>query len=251
VLGGSLQAGEVPADARAAPRPEGREEAAARAQARLDAWFADELAADQARSPDPYWLELRDELEEAPPVAWEVLERGPPEDAVVSAGRVGQALAAWQRQAEQWARGSQASSARGGSPSEERGGPGGLPSLRAQGPENRLFVTELVTRVEIAQARDGAVVGFRVVRTSGNAVHDRLVLARLEDLARDARERLGPPPEQGRRTRWAVRTRFELFPPLPIVGCGFDAWFRPSGCFYPLQRRVKSSARLERVFAGD
>jgi hypothetical protein len=230
---------------------ETREEAAARAGRRLDALLDDQLAADRAAmAADPYWTALRERLERD---LGGVLGRGPAEDALGSAGHLAGALAAWQRRAERWARTAQVDPGHGPGV-EERGDPGrpgptepGTVGAREEG----LLATELVTRVEIVQGPDGAVVAVRLAGGSGNADHDRLVLRRFEELGAEAREWLGPPPAQGRRTRWAVSTRFEVVPPLPVVGCGFDATFRPTGCFYPLKRSVKSSARLERIFAGE
>jgi hypothetical protein len=233
--------------------PEDRRVAAARAKDRIDGWFQELKATDRAENlPDVYWTGLRDRLEAGLQVAWGVLEQGPDEDGVVSGSRVGQALQAWQREAERWARGT------------DPGPPAGDPEVRALEaarsllsahglgepgkPARALFLTDLVTQVELEQGADGALSSYRLIHSSGNSAHDALVLARLRALAAEEAERLGPPPEQGRRTRWAVRTRFEMVPPVPIVGCGFDATFRITDCFYPLKRTVKSAARLERVY---
>jgi hypothetical protein len=234
-------------------RPEGRQAAAARAKDRIDGWFQELRAIDRAESlPDVYWTGLRDQLEAGLKVAWGVLDQGPEEDGVVSGSRVAQALQAWQREAERWARGT------------DPGPPTGDPEVRALEaarsllsahglgapgkPARGLFLTELVTRVELEQGADGAVSSCRLIQSSGNSAHDALVLARLRALAAEEAGRLGPPPELERRTRWAVRTRFEVVPPVPIVGCGFDATFRITDCFYPLKRTVTSAARLERVY---
>lgn len=227
--------------------------AAARVKDRIDGWFQELKAADRAENlPDVYWTGLRERLEAGWQVGWGVLDQGPEEDGVVSGSRVGQALESWQREAERWARGTEPASTAG--PPELQGLEAARSLLSAHGlggpgkPARALFVTELVTRVELEQGPDGAISSYRLVESSGNSAHDALVLARLRALAADEAERLGPPPEQGRRTRWAVRTRFEMVPPVPLAGCGFDAVFRITGCFYPLQRTVKGAVRLERVY---
>jgi len=245
---GPLRLGPAPAGGAGEARgAETRAEAAMRAERRLDQLFGDQLAADRAEmGADPYFTALGERLERDLQVDWAVLGRGPAEEALGSAGHVLHALAAWQRRAERWARGEEAGGG-GGPPLEERDDMG-KPRALGPGTGDDLLATELVTRIEIEQGGDGSIVAVRLVGGSGNADHDRLVLARVEALASG---RLGPPPAQGRRTRWAVSTRFEVVPPLPVAGCGFDATFHPAGCAYPLQRRVKSSARLERIYAGE
>lgn len=221
-------------------------------RARLDGFLEEVLAADRAHTlPDAYWSDLRGRLEEGFKVAWGVLDEGPRDDEVVSGGRVGESLVAWQREAELWA-----SQGEQGPPRD----PGELAAAQARrelaarelvGGEERkaaLFLTELVARVELEQGPDGELAACRLVGTSGNAAYDELVLEHLRALAREVRARLGPPPAQGSRTRWAVLSRFELFPPMPLAGCSFDAQFRPAGCFYPLKRTVRTSFRLERVW---
>jgi hypothetical protein len=120
--------------------------------------------------------------------------------------------------------------------------------LGASRPENRLFISELRVQVELSQAGDGSVISYRLARSSGNGVYDALVLARFASLASGDAAALGAPPPQGRRTRWAISTRFEMVPPVPVVGCGFDANFHLSGCFYPLKRFTRTRVDLERLW---
>jgi hypothetical protein len=255
-LGGDAASGAppVPAPGRDGLAPESAADAAARGKRRLDAWLGDLIAIDRARNaPERYWSALRGVLERGPAVNWKVLEQGGSEDAVVSGKRAAQAIGAWQRAAE-------ASARRGRPPVAPRGG-GPVPdadarlSLAARGlldaarPENRLFVTELVTRVLVTVGDDGAVLSIALAESSGNAAHDRLVLARAEAL-RHGSVTLGAPPRSERRTLWTVRTRFEVIPPVPVVGCGWDATFHPTGCFYPLKRLVRTDVRLEAVWDG-
>ncbi|HET6439048.1 MAG TPA: hypothetical protein VFG59_13355 [Anaeromyxobacter sp.] len=244
-------------EADAEPGVDGRKVQAEKAhiKARLDGWLNDLLAADRARNlPDVYWMRLREHLEDGFRVGWEVLRRGSPEDALMSGSRVGQALIAWQHEAEQWARGGQRLGPGSGSAeaSEAEAEMRRLDGrgLLDHGGRAELLLTELVTRVEIEQGSDGSLLTIALVAGSGNGALDQLVLERVGDLVDELRAALGPPPEEGRRTRWAVRTRFEMFPPVPLVGCSFDAYFRPAGCFYPLKRTVKTSVALERVWAG-
>jgi hypothetical protein len=253
---GAAAAGAAQAPGVDPSRPEDRRAAAARARDRIDGWFQELRAADRAENlPDVYWTGLRERLEAGLQVAWGVLDQGPEEDGVVTRSRMGQALQAWQREAERWARG--AEPAPPAADPELQGLAAARSLLSAHGlgeparPARALFLTELVTRVELEQGADGAVDSYRLVESSGNSAHDALVLARLRALAAEEAARLGPPPEQGRRTRWAVRTRFEVVPPVPIAGCGFDAVFHLTDCFYPLQRKVKSAVRLERVYDGS
>jgi len=41
---------------------------------------------------------------------------------------------------------------------------------------------------------------------------------------------------------------FDMAPPLPVVGCGFDATFQPTGCSYPLKRTSRSQVELRAVY---
>jgi hypothetical protein len=239
--------------------PEDPAAAAARGKARLDAWLTDLVAKDRARSgPDVYWSGVRERLESELRVDWKVLESGPGDHRVVSGSRVGQALVSHLAEAERWAKGRPRSDSGGaGETPEDSAGTEARLSLAARevlaqaAPENRLFVTELVTWVMLRQGPDGAVLSYEIAQGSGNAAYDRLVLERLAALAAGAGERLGPPPRRGRRTLWTVRTSFEMVPPAPVAGCGFDAQFKPAGCTYPLKRNVRSGVRLEAVWDGE
>ena len=197
---------------------------------------------------------MRGRLEAGLRATWNVLEEGPAEDRRVSGSRLLESLRAWQREAESWARG-------GGPPAN--GGEGGAKEAgevrdilsehalsEPQAPARELLLTELVTRVEVMVTKGGSISSYRVVESSGNLAHDGMVLSLLRQLASEAPGGEDRGPSEGGRALWAVRTRFEVMPPLPVVGCAFDATFHPAGCFYPLKRTVKSSARLERILRG-
>jgi outer membrane biosynthesis protein TonB len=255
-LGGEAGGGAplAPAPGRGGLAPESAAEASARGKRRLDAWLGDLVAIDRARNaPETYWSAVRGALERGPAVDWKVLDQGGSEDAVVSGTRAAQLVGGWQRAAEAWARrGRPTAAPRGGGPVPDADARLSLAArglLDAARPENRLFVTELVTRVLVTVGDDGAVLSIALAESSGNAAHDRLVLARAEALHL-ASLTLGAPPRSERRTLWTVRTRFELVPPVPVVGCGFDATFRLTGCVYPLKQLVHTDVRLEAVWDG-
>jgi hypothetical protein len=217
--------------------------AAARARHTLTESFAALAAAERARFPDPYWMRVRDAIGGGLEVPWEAVGPGDPGDPqnVLGGTRLAQAargLLRWDPRQ------------RGDAPDglESRLSPSARGVLDSQRPENRLFLTELIAWVELTQAPDGAVVRYGLVQTSGSAAYDRLVLARFAALGASVVASLGPPPADGQRTRWAVATRFELVPPAPVIGCGFDAVFRPSGCVYPLKRFTRTRVKLERLW---
>jgi len=220
--------------------PDATSVTAARVRGTLTATFADLEAEERTRFPDPYWMLVRDALGAGLNVPWETLGRGGPDESVVTRSRAAQAARGLLRF----------------HPAEDAPPPrdGGRLSGTARGvlgasrPENRLFVSELRVQVELSQAGDGSVLSYRLTRSSGNGAFDALVLARFAALASDRAAALGPPPPQGRRTRWAVSTRFEMVPPVPIVGCGFDANFHLTGCFYPLKRSTHTRIELQRLW---
>jgi hypothetical protein len=236
--------------------PEDPEVAAARGKRRLDAWFEDLKAIDRARvAPDAYWSQLRERLGAGPEVPWDVLDRGGDGAPRAIAGGLGDALASYQRQAERWA-----ATGRLDVPAPSRADvarevadPAGVSetarALLAPGRSGGSFLgTGLLALVSITQGEDGAVRAVELVRGSGNHVYDALVLARAQALAPDAPRLLGAPPGGSRRTLWAFATRLELFPPIPVAGCGFDATFRPTGCFYPLKKSVRTQVSLQAVY---
>jgi hypothetical protein len=102
------------------------------------------------------------------------------------------------------------------------------------------WVRRLETVVELRHGADGRVVSARLVRSSGNAAHDRAALAQAERL----RGRTDLPAQRGERSRWAFETDLSIVPPVPVVGLGFDAYFRPTEVVYPLKQDVRSRVRL-------
>ena len=114
--------------------------------------------------------------------------------------------------------------------------------------EHSPFHHRLVVRVMIRQRDDGGLLDATIVDPSGSAGFDKLALAQTRALARLELHKLGAPPREGRTTLWAFEADFNMVPPLPIAGCGFDAYFMPGECFWPGKRSVRSRIRLEAIY---
>jgi len=226
-----------------------------RIERRLDELFAEDRAVETAKHrADAYWLDLRHRLERgfAPPQ--ELLEAGPGSD---SAGMRG-AIDSYRAEAAAFG----ASGTPYGDAPLEPGGRRGFahevvdevatrvfrrPQDVAIG-DSSLLSRTLVAVVELEQGADGSLVEARLVSSSGIPAYDRIALGHARDGRVVAAEALGPPPAQGRRTRWAFTSALRIVPPAPIVGCSFDAHFIPQDCFYPLKRFVRHRVRLLAVY---
>jgi hypothetical protein len=225
--------------------------------------LADLKARERAvKTPASYWSEMGSFLARGFEPGWEVLEgtARARQLGVVSERGVREAVKGYVALAERYAS--------AGNPYEDLpGAPGAKQSLqdevlqrqsrasddarlleRAARGEDGLFHRELRARVRVWQAEDGRILRSRLEETSGNRLYDRAVLERLEKLGEAAAVRLGPTPAQGRDTVWAFTTSFDMVPPLPVVGCAFDAHFVPTGCFYPLKTSSRSRVDLEAVY---
>ncbi len=86
--------------------------------------------------------------------------------------------------------------------------------------------------------------------SSGNKAYDKMALDKAETMTagESDEDELGPPPKALRRTLWAFESDFSQIPPVPVVGCSFDAYFVPEDCFYPLKKFVKPRVKLRAIY---
>jgi hypothetical protein len=238
------------------PEPAGK-----RFKARLDAYLTDVKAQERAEFPDAYWSDLRERLERRFDVDWSTLDEGRTEKPIVSGGGLKDLLTKYGEEAGRY--GATGSAYENGPDSPGAPAPmadellGIRPGHGLSGPartlldvgrpDNTLWSRSLTALVLVSQSSDGGFVDVQLLQGSGNNAYDRLVLRQAQSLAEDPL-RLGPTPPQGRKSLWAFNTQFNLMPPVPVVGCQFDARFVPTGCFYPLKRTVKSRIQLRAVY---
>jgi hypothetical protein len=105
------------------------------------------------------------------------------------------------------------------------------------------WTRRLVTVVAVEQDAAGAVIGARVASPSGSRAHDRLAVAQaLRLVGQVVGVRLA-----SSTTEWLFATDFSVIPPVPVVGVGFDANFRPTGAVYPLKRSTRAKVQLVAV----
>ncbi|HEY0838587.1 MAG TPA: TonB C-terminal domain-containing protein [Vulgatibacter sp.] len=233
-----------------APVPGGRQ-----IERRLAELFAEDRAVETARSrADAYWLGLRQRMEKgfAPPM--EIVEAGPGSG---SAGMQG-AIDSYRAQASAYAA---TGTPYGDDPLVPGGRRGfaleaadevssrvfGAPLPEAIG-ESSVFSRRLVAVVEVEQDRDGSLAGVRLVSSSGIPAYDRLALEQARDPRTVSAAELGPPPAQGRRTKWAFASTLRIIPPLPMAGCSIDAYFMPGECFWPLKKILRHRVSLLAIY---
>jgi len=246
--------------------PEDPRISGARVRRRVKAWIDDFKAVERAEYPDEYWSRVRERLAGGFKPDWSVLEGGARPPGSPSAGLRG-AIEGYRAGAERFgATGSpfgRDPAAPGGHEDSAGqtadllrdipGGSGGLsPAARGLLDWRRggggIFHSELTALVLLSQGADGALVSAEMIESSGNGAYDRLVMERARSLGAEAVRELGPPPRQGRRTLWAFATDFDMVPPAPMAGCGFDAYFVPQDCVWPLKKTVKPRVRLRAVY---
>jgi hypothetical protein len=105
------------------------------------------------------------------------------------------------------------------------------------------WTRRLVTAVAVELDAEGKVAAARIVDSSGSAGHDRLALAQaLALVGQRAPARLA-----SSTTEWVFTTDFSVVPPVPVVGVGFDANFKPTGAVYPLKRSTRTQVVLVAV----
>jgi|GEM_PF-4031549 len=234
----------------APPLPEDR-----RIEQRLNELFAEDRAVETARSrPDGYWFQLRHRLEKdfSPPM--EIVEAGPGSD---NAGMKG-AIDSYLSEAAAFG----ATGTPYGDDPLVPGGRRGFAHEVADDVATRVFnrpqqeaigdtaylSRKLVAVVEIEQGPDGSLSGAHLVSSSGIPAYDRIALDHVGKGGAAFAEALGPPPPQGRRTRWAFTSMLRIVPPAPIVGCSVDAYFIPQECFYPMKKILRHRVRLLAVY---
>jgi hypothetical protein len=241
--------------------PEDPEPAAKRFKARLDAYLTDAKAQQRAEFPDAYWSGMRERLERQFQVDWSMLDEGRTEKPMVSSGQLRDMLSNYGHEAGRY--GATGSAYENGPDSPGAPAPmadellGLGPGHRLSGPartlldvgrpDNTLWSRHLAALVLVSQSSDGAILDVQLLQGSGNGAYDRMVLRQAQSLAEDPLQ-LGPTPPQGRKSLWAFNTDFNLMPPVPVVGCRFDARFVPTDCFYPLKRTVKSRIQLRAIY---
>lgn len=120
-----------------------------------------------------------------------------------------------------------------------------LVRLDYEGGTNGTYNLMRVALVLVIQDDEGRVAEVRLHRSSGSRGYDEGALKAAQTLASDD---LGVPP-QGRQSLWAFYAALAVTPPAPIVGCGFDAYFIPTECFYPLSEHLRSRVRLVGIWA--
>ncbi|WP_157370417.1 hypothetical protein [Vulgatibacter incomptus] len=242
--------GQEPPGQVVAVEPEGR-----RIEKRLEELFAEDRAVETAKNrADPYWFDLRRRLEREFSVPLDLVEDGPGNGTLGLQG----AIDTYRAQAKAYANsgnphgdGPLVPGSRRGMAQELRDelaeGVFGEPLAEAIG-DRSLFSRELVTVVELEQASDGSILDVRLITKSGSPGHDQIALDHMRTDGAAAASDLGAPPAQGRRTRWAFTSSLWIVPPLPMVGCGFDAQFMPTTCVYPLKKNLKHRVRLLAIY---
>jgi hypothetical protein len=108
-------------------------------------------------------------------------------------------------------------------------------------PAEDAFAQEIVALVRVTSGEDGRA-EVELAASSGYREYDRLAVARVRAMvvAEVGAAALRKHP----RTLWAFLTRFEIIPPVPVIGCGFDALFHLDRCVYPL-KRLPPASRVE------
>jgi len=261
-LGSSISGGEPDGLVREKSREERLADEKAEVKRRIESWAGDSKAKDRAQFRDAYWQTVEDALGRGFRPEWDAGDRGPQER-----GAVARFFEGWQRSA--------AAYGKTGNPFSE-GGPGargplgveltslgnqergldsssltGLPgsganvgfAIETAAADGSAFTRRLVATLRITQRDDGSLFSVELLGTSGSGAYDKLAVAQARALDR---LRLGAP-RQGRETLWAFETDFIRIPPAPIAGCGLDD-FVPKDCWYPLQKRVRSSVRLLAIY---
>jgi len=224
------------------------------AKRNVDGWLRDLAALERARHPDGYWSGVRKRLEGGFSPGWEVLTGTRQDQGLLSRGQLRALAEAWKGYQEQAARYGATGSLYGAEPGVPGSGP--EPGRRdAQPPPSlfgdvlhQIFHRELTALVRIRQEPDGKVAAVKLLRSSGNAAYDRVAMARAGVLRAEEEPPLGPTPPQGRETLWAFVTRFDMVPPVPVLGLSFDAWFVPTDVTYPLKKSARSDVELKAVY---
>jgi len=240
--------------------PESGEAVRRRMAGRIDGFARAFNAHERAQSPDVYWRNLRQALEKRFQVPFEIRDQG--------GGGAARGLGALAQQYQRDAAGY----GKSGNPfAGDPAAPGAPRSLagdaaaagleqRGIGPAAELATSmtmrqwaaantnRLVTHVLISQTDDDALSEVTLIDPSGNGAYDRLALSQARGLLGKELEQLGPLPREGRRTLWAFETEFTVLPPLPIMGCGLDAYFVPRDCAYPMKKTARSRVRLEAIY---
>jgi hypothetical protein len=232
--------------------PESDEVVKKRITGRIEGFAKSFNAHERARFPDVYWRNLRDEMAKSFDVPYEVYEQGG------GGGRVGALARQYQRDAANYGqtgapfaappRSLQADTALQGSLDR------GLPESALQQVEvlqrsvGAAGGRKLVAHILVSQKDDGTLADVSLMDGSGNAAYDRLALKQARSLLGKELSRLGPLPHDGRKSLWAFESDFLVVPPLPLAGCALDPFFIPRDCMYPLQKRARSSIRLEAIY---
>ncbi len=237
------------------PERQVAEEEGHRIERRLDELFAEDRAIETAKHrADSYWHDLRRRLERGFEAPLDLVEAGPGSGTL----SLGGSLSTYREQARAYAL--------TGNPYGD--GPRVPGSRRSMGSElvdsiadqtlkrplqepigdRGVFSRKLVTVVDFEQAPDGSLVGVHLVTSSGSPGHDRLALAQTREEGGNAMGELGPPPAQGRRTRWAFTSSLTIIPPLPMAGCALDAYFIPQECVYPMKKILRHRVRLLAIY---
>ena len=240
--------------------PESAETARRRVAGRIDGFAQASNAYRRAEFPDVYWRHLREKLEKGFQIPYEIRDDK-------SGGGPGKAVA---RLADRHQRDAAAYGKSGNPFAGEANAPGVPRTLAgdtaALGLEQRgiaqgtlateMFMrqvgtvsgSQLVARVLISQAEDGKVAEVALADSSGNFAYDRMALKQARLLLGDELLTLGPLPREGRRSLWAFVTDFQRMPPLPLMGCGLDAYFIPRDCLGPMSKTARSRVRLEAIY---
>lgn len=218
----------------------GADPARAEVEQRLRTLTEELHASYSAETPDAYWSPMRERMVARFVPSWDIFD-GP-------GAALGHSLAeAWSGYVDEATRYTRADTAGG---EELRGlGPDLRRELKSPVGEGNPFHRDLVVLVRVLQRRDGSVEQVELVRSSGFRSLDRQAL----EAARAAAEaEHAPTPAQGRRTLWSFEARYEVEPPVPVVGCPLDVlWTGKLGeCSYPLKRSASAQVHLRAVDGG-
>jgi hypothetical protein len=230
---------------------------------RLDSWFVELKAVQRAEVPDSYWSNVRRRLASGLRVEWSILDKRSGPTPVASVREIGAALERYSHAARRYGASGNPYGTDPSSKGAKRSladdvrdldvGSGGLSAsarglLEAGRPESTFFHRQIVAVVRIAQQPDGAVSSIDLVEGSGNRDYDLAALQSAWSLTEGSPTAVGPPPKQGHTTAWAFTTHFRIAPPIPMVACAFDVYFKPQECTWPLKRTVTSEVRLRGIY---
>lgn len=243
----------------------------ARVQGRVQAFITDLKAYERAEfMPDAYWSGLRERLAKDFKPDWDIQDKGGGGEPSWVPRSTRDLIGGYGDMASRYARTGNPFDNAPGSPGSKRSlqddvrdpffqmpglsehsiDPGTRLQFAMATPGGTPFRHTLVAVVSITQDDDGKVVAVSLAGSSGNSAYDRMAMDKAESMTSGDSEEdeLGPPPEKLRKTLWAFETDFSQIPPVPVVGCSFDAYFIPQDCFWPGKKFIKPRVKLRAIY---